>query len=245
MTPSDGTPEGGPVPALEAVGLTAGYGDLAAVRGVNLRVMRGEIVALLGPNGAGKTTLIRALSGVLPSLAGEVRWLGNPTRAPLYRRAQQGLGLITEERFIIRGMSVRDNLRLGRGGVEPAVQLFPQLAKLMSVNAGLLSGGEQQMLGLARALVARPIALLADELSLGLAPLIVDLLFEQLRRAVTESNVAVLLVEQQSRRALEIADRWCLMRGGEVVSSGSAQEASHIEEAYFVSQPHDLGGAPA
>jgi branched-chain amino acid transport system ATP-binding protein len=228
-------PEAVPAPTaiLEALGVTAGYGDLAAVRNVSLRVMSGEIVALLGPNGAGKTTLIRALAGIVPLLGGEVRWHGNPTRAPLFRRAQQGLALVTEERSIITGLTVGDNLRLGRGGVEPAVALFPELESLMGRKAGLLSGGEQQMVSLARALAAQPAVLLADELSLGLAPLAVDRLFNGLRSAVAKSGLAVLLVEQQARRALEIADRWCLMSRGQLVSTGSTEEEDRLEGSYL------------
>ncbi|GAA1518599.1 ABC transporter ATP-binding protein [Nocardioides humi] len=208
--------------ALSARGLVAGYGDLAVVRDLDVSVSPGEIVALLGPNGAGKSTTLLTLAGQLPPIAGEITWLGTPLTGALHRRARAGLGFVPEERSVIMSMSVRDNLLLGSGGIEPAVELFPELGKLLDRRAGLLSGGEQQMLTLARALARRPRVLLADELSLGLAPIIVDRLFAALRDAVGEFGIGVLLVEQQARRALDVSDRWYLMRRGEVVAAGAS-----------------------
>jgi branched-chain amino acid transport system ATP-binding protein len=223
-------------PVLELVGLTAGYGDLAAVRDVSLHLCPGEIVALFGPNGAGKTTTLLASVGALPKMRGEVRWRGQPTTKPVHWLARDGLAFVPEERSIVTGLSTRDNLRLGRGGVDAALAHFPELAELLPRRAGLLSGGEQQMLTLARALASRPTALLVDELSLGLAPLVVDRLLRALRTAADEQNLAVLLVEQQARRALAVSDRWYLLRNGQLGSEGaSGGGIDLLEESYLAS----------
>jgi branched-chain amino acid transport system ATP-binding protein len=219
---------------LEVRGLTAGYGDLAAVRNLELTVAPGEVVALFGPNGAGKTTTMLTIAGELPALGGEVRFLGSRTTAPVHRRVRLGMAFVPEERAIAPGMSTRDNLRLGKGGVEGAVEIFPELEALLDRPAGLLSGGEQQMLVLARCLALRPKLLLADELSLGLAPLVVNRLMETLRRAADENGTGVLLVEQQARRALAVADRWYLLRQGEISGSGDRTTSwRDFEEAYM------------
>jgi branched-chain amino acid transport system ATP-binding protein len=221
-------------PLLEARDLTAGYGDLAAVRNVCLKLREREIVAIFGPNGAGKTTTLKTLAGALPPLSGEVLWKGKTTRAPLFRRVRDGMGFVPEERSIIARLNVRDNLRLGRGQMADAIKLFPQLAPLLSRPAGLLSGGEQQMLTLARCLASKPAVLLVDELSLGLAPVVVDRLLDTLRVAAAESGVAVLLVEQQARRALRVADRWYLLRHGRVVAEGDARSGIEAVEASYL-----------
>jgi branched-chain amino acid transport system ATP-binding protein len=221
---------------LEAVNLTAGYGDLAAVRDASLRLRRGEIVAVVGPNGAGKTTTMNALVGELPAMSGEVRWLGRQVSSPLHRRVREGLGYVPEIRSIIMSMSCRDNLRLGRGDISHALELFPQLEQLLPRRAGLLSGGEQQMLILGRALAARPAALIVDELSLGLAPVVVGRLMEALRVAARQGGCGVLLVEQQARRAFAIADRWYLFRNGRNVASGDTKSGHQaMEQAYLAS----------
>ena len=213
-------------PLLEARGLYAGYRDLAAARDINIEVHRGEIVALLGPNGAGKTTTLMTLAGALPSLGGEVRWKGQKVTAPLYRRVRGGIGFIPEERSVITKLSVRDNLLLGRGDVETAVTLFPQLKPILRRRAGLLSGGEQQMLTLARCLASKPSAVLVDELSLGLAPIVVQKLLETLRDAAVQMGMAVLLVEQQVQRALAVSDRWYLLRHGSIEAGGISDAAA-------------------
>ncbi len=224
-------------PLLEVRELTAGYGDLLAVRGVNLVVSPGEVVALFGPNGAGKTTTLSTIAGELPAMRGEVCFLGSPTKAPVHRRARQGLAFVPEERAIVAEMSTRDNLRLGKGGVDGAVAVFPELTRLLDRPAGLLSGGEQQMLVLARCIAMRPKLLLADELSLGLAPLIVQRLMETIRRAADRDGVGVLLVEQQARRAHAIADRWYLLRRGEISAVGDRSTSwTEFEEAYLSSR---------
>lgn len=219
---------------LEAIDLTAGYGDLAAVRGVNFSLKSGEIVALLGPNGAGKSTLLMTLAGVLRPLAGRVMWLGTKDQVPLHQRVRHGLGLVPEKRSVLMDMSVKDNLRLGGGDVDGALDLFPELGTLLKRKAGLLSGGEQQILTLARALARGPQVLLVDELSLGLAPIVVDRLLAVLAEASASNNVAILLVEQQTRRALRVADRWCLLRQGELVAEGSASEDTEALEATYM-----------
>jgi len=229
---------------LEARDLHAGYGEVAVVKGLNLHVKAAEIVALFGPNGAGKTTTLLTIAGDIPALGGEVLWNGKPTKLPLHRRARLGLALVPEERSVLMSMSVRDNLLLGSGGIETAVELFPELGPLLSRRAGLLSGGEQQMLTLARALATQPTALLIDELSLGLAPIIVDRLLARLSDIAKSRNVAVLLVEQQARRGLKVADRWYLMRRGQVVGEGDAGSgAAGLEAAYLAD--HDPEHAPA
>lgn len=220
---------------LDIHGLSVGYGDVPVVHGIDLRVGAGELVALLGPNGAGKTTTMLAVAGVLPS-TGELAMGGEPLRGPLHRRARRGLGFITEERAVFRQLSARVNLQLGSGGVEGALGVFPELERLLDRPAGLLSGGEQQMLVLARALAAAPRLLLVDELSLGLAPMIVQRLLAALRDAAA-GGTAVLIVEQHAKQALEVADRAYLLRRGVVELEGRGGEMlarlDEIERTYL------------
>ncbi|MBI5087705.1 MAG: ATP-binding cassette domain-containing protein [Actinobacteria bacterium] len=229
-----------PEPLLEAVGLSAGYGGVPVVHDLHLTVCPGEVVVLLGANGAGKSTTLRTLAGALPPVGGEVRWRGSPTKAPLHRRARRGIGLVTEERSVFMGLSAQANLRLGRGPVSRALELFPELEPLLKRRAGLMSGGEQQILTLARALAAEPAALLADELSLGLAPLIVRRLLIAVREAA-DRGVGVLLVEQHAAQALAIADRGYVFRRGQVVMSGTAAELrrdfDEIRSSYLTGAP--------
>ena len=222
---------------IEAVGLSAGYGKLAVVHEVDLRVDAGEVVALLGANGAGKTTTLLTLAGELAPMEGEVRFLGDPTRAPMHVRCRRGLGYVTEERSVIMDMSVADNLKLAAVAPDDAFAYFPALDRIMDRKAGLCSGGEQQMLSLARALGRSPKVLLADELSLGLAPIIVTNLLQAVRAAADQRGVGVLLVEQHVRRALAVADRAYVMERGRIVLSGTAAEVEgqldKIEAAYL------------
>ena len=222
---------------IEARGLSAGYGRMAVVRGVDLHVDAGEVVALIGANGAGKTTTLLTLAGELSPLEGEVHFLGKPTRSPMHARCQRGLGYVTEERSVIMDMSVADNLKLAAVAPAVAFEHFPALETIMGRRAGLCSGGEQQMLSLARALGRHPTVLLADELSLGLAPIIVTNLLKAVRAAADERGVGVLLVEQHVRQALKIADRVYVMERGRIALSGTSAEVAgqlaKIEDAYL------------
>ncbi|HEY7105765.1 MAG TPA: ABC transporter ATP-binding protein [Acidimicrobiia bacterium] len=222
---------------LECRGLAGGYGGRAVVRDVDLRVGAGEVVALIGPNGVGKTTTLLTLSGELPALGGDVVFRGAPTKSPLFRRARRGMGFVTEERSVFMSLTAEENLRIA--GVTPsqAAEIFPELERLMKRSAGLLSGGEQQMLTLARAVARDPRVLLIDELSLGLAPLIVKRLLDAVRQVASERSTGVLLVEQHVRQALNIADRVYVMQRGRIAMSGTADEVSgridEVEATYL------------
>ena len=222
---------------LECRGLAAGYSGMAVVRDVDLYVEPGEVVALIGPNGAGKTTTLLTIAGELPPIAGDVAFAGVANRAPLYRRARNGMRFVTEERSVFMSLTTEENLRVAGIAPAAAVEIFPELAPLMSRTAGLLSGGEQQMLTLARAVARNPRLLLVDELSLGLAPLIVKRLLETVRRVATERSAGVLLVEQHVRQALRIADRVYVMQRGRIVITGTADEVGgridEIEATYL------------
>lgn len=223
-------------PAIEARSMSAGYVGQPVISDVSLTVAPGEVVCLLGPNGAGKTSTLLSLAGELPLMSGEVLLHGESTTEKLHRRARNGLSYITEERSVFKAMTTRDNFRCG--GVDPAaaIELFPELESRLDIRAGLLSGGEQQMLTLARALNRGANILLADELSLGLAPLIVERLLQAVRDAA-DRGTAVLIVEQHARKALKYADRVLVMRRGRLELTLSAEEAMHrlseIEDAYL------------
>jgi branched-chain amino acid transport system ATP-binding protein len=222
---------------IEARGLSSGYGKMPVIREVDLRVDAGEVVALIGANGVGKTTTLLTLAGELAPMQGEVRFLGEPTRSPMHARCRSGLGYITEERSVIMDMSVADNLKLAAVPPNVAFEYFPALERIMNRRAGLCSGGEQQMLSLARALGRDPKVLLADELSLGLAPIIVANLLQAVRDAADERGVGVLLVEQHVRQALKIAHRVYLMERGRIVLHGTTDEVAgqldKIEATYL------------
>ncbi|MBL7499270.1 ABC transporter ATP-binding protein [Frankia sp. CNm7] len=207
--------------ALEARGLSAGYGRVQVLRDVNLTVRPGEVVALLGPNGAGKTTLLRTLAGYLRPAGGEVLLFGASCgRMPVYKRCRQGVSFMGEERHVFPGLTVRQSLRLVRAQGEQAA-LFPALADRARHRGALLSGGEQQMLALTLALARKPRLLLIDELSLGLAPLVRERLLDTVR-TTADTGVGVLVVEQNARSVLDRADRAYVMRRGEVVEERPA-----------------------
>jgi branched-chain amino acid transport system ATP-binding protein len=230
--------------------LTTTYGGIVAVRGASLSVPRGHIVALIGANGAGKTSLLNTICGVVRAASGEVRFdgaalLGQPT----HRVARRGVLMVPEGRQILGPLSVRENLELGRlaaahrqhavqTDIEKVYELFPRLRERADGQAGLLSGGEQQMLAIGRALMGAPQVLLLDEPSLGLAPKVVAQVFAALR-ALNEAGLTILLVEQKARRALEIAHEGYVMERGQIVFSGAAEDLQR--EPRIVE--HYLGGA--
>lgn len=232
-------------PVLEAHDLCSGYGGIAAVRDLTLHVNPGEVVSLLGPNGAGKTTTLLTLCGELAPISGTVGYMGNTDPMPLAKRARRGLALVTEEKSVFMGLTTAENLRLGQGDAERALAIFPLLREHLNRKAGLLSGGQQQILTLGRALAASPRVLLADEISLGLAPIIVKQLFQTIRRAADEQGVGVLLVEQHVRQALDISDRIYILQRGRCVLQGTATEMRqrlHEIEKSYLSGPVEATG---
>lgn len=223
-------------PLLEVRGLRAGYGAGAVVRDLDLSVSSGEVVALLGPNGAGKTTTLLTLAGELSPLVGEISFLGSRRAGPLHQRARNGLGFVTEERSVFMRLTTLENLKVGRGNIDFALHLFPELKPKIAMTAGLLSGGEQQMLTLARVLSRSPRLLFVDELSLGLAPLAVDRLLSAVRSAA-DAGLGVLLVEQHVDKVLKLADKGIVLRRGSVEMAAPAAELRkrlhEIEASYL------------
>jgi ABC-type branched-subunit amino acid transport system ATPase component len=241
------------VPVLEIDGLTAGYDHAAVVRDLRLDVRAGEIVALLGANGAGKTTTLRAVSGLVRPMEGAIRFQGEDlARMQTSARAKLGIAHVPENRGLFFGLTVAEHLRLGCRGerLDPdiAYRYFPALSALRDRRCGLLSGGEQQMLALGRALARRPALLLLDELSLGLAPVIVEALLPVVRRYAEESGCGVVLVEQHIELALTIADRGYVLSHGEIVLQGQAEDLRANQEllisSYFGEHVDLYAGKP-
>ncbi len=230
-------------------GLVAGHGRVPAVHGLSLTVGRGEIVALLGPNGAGKTTTLLTIAGALPSLGGSIEVLGaRVERQRAHQIARRGLALVPEDRGLFPHLTVAENLRLrsrrGTPHVAEAVERFAALAAISSRRAGLLSGGQQQMLALACALARHPQVLMIDELSHGLAPIVVEQLLPTVR-GLADSGMGVLLVEQHVHAALEIADRVYVLNRGVLVLEGTADDVRKRPDVLEVSYLGDRYDRPA
>lgn len=230
---------------LSIENVRSAYGRIEVLHGVTLHVDTGEIVTLIGANGAGKTTLMHAISGVQPITAGTIRFKGEPIeKRPAHERVTFGISQVPEGRQVFAPLSVLDNLRLGAWScrdtdLEPALArvcaLFPMLDAILEAPAGTLSGGQQQMLAIGRALMAKPKLLLLDEPSMGLAPNLVDQLLSVIR-ALRDDSLTILLVEQNARAALAIADRAYVLETGRVTLNGPAAEIQadrRVREAYL------------
>ena len=221
-----------PSPLLDVRGLSVTYGGIAAVKGVDFALQAGETVALIGANGAGKTTILKALIGLLPARAGDILFAGESIAGtPAYRLARRGISLVPEGRGVFARLSVLENLQLGaycrtdasgvRADIARMYELFPRLHERREQAAGTLSGGEQQMLAIARALMNRPRLLLLDEPSMGLAPLMVQKIFATIR-AIAREGVTILLVEQNAKLALQVSARAYVLENGRMTLSGPA-----------------------
>ena len=230
-------------PVLTCSGLDAGYvAGRPVLRNVDISLEAGTVLALLGPNGAGKTTLLLTIAGLQPPLAGHIGLGGAPVRSGSPRAAvKAGLVLVPDDRSLFKGLTVAENLKLasGRGAttMEMIFDYFPDLKRRVKLTAGNLSGGEQQMLAIGRALMQNPKVLLVDELSMGLAPVVVESLLPVIRRVVDETGAACVMVEQHVMLALEIADTAIVLAHGDIALQGDAKELAadeaRIERAYL------------
>ena len=230
---------------LSVDNIRSAYGRIEVLHGVTLHVNAGEIVTLIGANGAGKTTLMHAVSGVQPITGGMIRFDGKPIETlSAHARVASGISQVPEGRQLFEPLSVKDNLRLGawtrreaerEAGLAKVCALFPMLGAILEIPAGALSGGQQQMLAIGRALMAKPRLLLLDEPSMGLAPNLVDHVFSVIR-ALKDDDLTILLVEQNARAALAIADRAYVLETGRMTLSGPAVEIQadrRVQEAYL------------
>ncbi len=219
---------------LKVTGLKVSYGGIQAVKGIDFEVREGELVSLIGSNGAGKTTTMKAITGILPINAGDIEYRGQSIRGQgPWDLVKQGLAMVPEGRGVFTRMSILENLQMGafvredaatiEDDIDKVFGIFPRLQERAKQLAGTLSGGEQQMLAMGRALMSRPQVLLMDEPSMGLSPLMVEKIFEVVRD-VSAQGVTVLLVEQNASRALSIADRGYVMDSGLITMAGDAQQ---------------------
>ena len=219
---------------LKVSGLKVSYGGIKAVKGVDLEVKEGELISLIGSNGAGKTTTMKAITGSLGMEDGDVEYLGQSIRGKgAWDLVKQGLAMVPEGRGVFTRMTITENLQMGayvrsdKAGIAQDIErmfgIFPRLKERKDQLAGTMSGGEQQMLAMARALMSQPKVLLLDEPSMGLSPIMVDKIFEVVRD-VSAQGVTILLVEQNASRALQIADRGYVMDSGEIIMSGDAKQ---------------------
>jgi branched-chain amino acid transport system ATP-binding protein len=219
---------------LRVIGLRVAYGGIQAVKGISFEVMEGELVSLIGANGAGKTTTLKAITGTLPSTGGEIEFMGRSIRGQgAWKLVEQGLVMVPEGRGVFSRMTITENLQMGafvrndtaeiEADIERVFGIFPRLKERRNQLAGTMSGGEQQMLAMGRALMARPKVLLMDEPSMGLSPLLVDKIFEVVND-IHQQGTTILLVEQNASRALQLASRGYVMDSGEVTMQGIASE---------------------
>jgi len=217
---------------LKVSGLKVAYGGIQAVKGVSFEVQQGELVSLIGANGAGKTTTLKAITGIQPVAAGEIEFMGKPIKGQgAWELVEQGLVMVPEGRGVFSRMTITENLQMGafvrddneiEADVDKVFAIFPRLKERAKQLAGTMSGGEQQMLAMGRALMARPKVLLMDEPSMGLSPIMVDKIFEVVAD-IHKQGTTILLVEQNASRALALADRGYVMESGEVTMSGEAK----------------------
>ena len=235
-------------PVLKIAGLKVAYGGIKAVKGVDLEVGKGELVTLIGANGAGKTTTLKAITGTLPpcKVEGEIRYLGQPLRGtPSFRMVQQKLAMVPEGRGVFTRMTIHENLLMGAytrkdtagiaADIDKWYDVFPRLKERSGQLAGTLSGGEQQMLAMARALMCHPTLLLLDEPSMGLSPIMVEKIFEVIRD-VSRQGITILLVEQNAKLALQAAHRGYVMESGSLTMTGKAADMLNdprVQAAYL------------
>jgi len=233
-------------PLLELKKLEVAYGGIHAVKGIDLEVGEGELVCLIGANGAGKTTTLKGICGLLPVKAGKIFYGGvNVTGKPAFQLVRRGLAMVPEGRGVFGGLTIEENLAMGayiradaagiRSDIDRVYHLFPRLKERRRQTAGTLSGGEQQMLAMGRAMMSRPKLLLLDEPSMGLAPLMVQKVFETIL-TISGEGVTILLIEQNAKLALEVSKRGYVMESGEVTLSGDASSLLHdpkVRAAYL------------